>query len=101
MDFTSVNYCLFYTCQVVGENGSVVGQDLALIYLKKANDDSGRIVHFHSVWCSCDTSYSLVTAWFKETCTKAYADNVCMLHFLFRMSWKKEILHCYCIVTYL
>jgi hypothetical protein len=62
----------------------------------------GRIVqHFNWVWCACETSCILVTACFKETCNKADVDNTCMLHFLFRMSWKKEILYCYCIVTLL
>jgi hypothetical protein len=30
MDYTSVNYCLFYTYNMVGENGSIVGQDLSI-----------------------------------------------------------------------
>jgi hypothetical protein len=30
MDFTSVNYYLFYTCQMVAENGSTVGQDFSI-----------------------------------------------------------------------
>jgi hypothetical protein len=36
MDFTSVNYWLFYTFQMVRENGSVVGQDIRINILEES-----------------------------------------------------------------
>jgi hypothetical protein len=56
----------------------------------------GRIVH---IFIAYGVPVKLVTVCFKETFIKADVDNICMLYFLFRMSWKKEILYCYCIVT--
>jgi hypothetical protein len=64
MDFTSVSYFLFYTCQMVGENGSIVEQDFRI---DKFEESQWRLrEELYNIFIEFGVPVKLVTAWLQR-----------------------------------